>query len=218
MLKITIHSSDEAVTFQVEGKLVGAWAAELEQAWNKESSARNRKAFIVDLTETLYIDDEGKRVLATLFRDGAFFKTSGTMTSCIVDEITGKPQGKRHKMLTQSLLVLLVAAGIARSATDPAPLRLTLHDAVQLALKQNPQVQIANLNIAESQENRNSARSGLLPQINFGASESVHRVNLAAAFGSKIPEFPGHVGPFWLIQGGVGKHPKRMSSERVPRN
>ena len=151
MLKITIHSSDEAVTFQVEGKLVGAWAAELEQAWNKESSARNRKAFIVDLTETLYIDDEGKRVLATLFRDGAFFKTSGTMTSCIVDEITGKPRTKRHRMLTQSLLLLLVAAGIARSASEPAPLRLTLLDAVQMALKQNPQVQIANLNIAESQ-------------------------------------------------------------------
>ena len=54
MLKITIHSSDEAVTFQVEGKLVGAWAMESEQAWNNESSARNRKAFIVDLTETLY--------------------------------------------------------------------------------------------------------------------------------------------------------------------
>ena len=202
MLKITIHSSDEAVTFQVEGKLVGAWAAELEQAWNKESPARNRKAFIVDLTETLYIDAEGKRVLAALFRDGAFFKTSGTMTSSIVDEITGKVRGKRPGMLTQSLLVLLVAASIARSAPDPAPLRLTLRDAVQMALKQNPQVQIANLNIAESQQNRDSARSSLLPQINFGGSESIHRINLTAAFGSKIPEFPGHVGPFWLIQGG----------------
>ena len=195
MLKITIHSSDEAVTFQVEGKLVGRWAAELEQAWTKQSSARNRKAFIVDLTETLYIDDEGKRVLATLFRDGAFFKTSGTMTSCIVDEITGKPRTKRRRMLTQSLLLLLVAAGIARSAADPAPLRLTLRDAVQMALKQNPQVQIANLNIAESQENQNSARSGLLPQINFGGSESVHRVNLPPPSAPKSRSFPATSGP-----------------------
>ena len=30
MLKITIHESSDALTFQVEGKLVGAWAKELE--------------------------------------------------------------------------------------------------------------------------------------------------------------------------------------------
>ncbi len=41
MLKITIHESPASLTFQVEGKLVGAWAKELEQAWNSASSARN---------------------------------------------------------------------------------------------------------------------------------------------------------------------------------
>src|SRR5579864_963210 len=71
-----------------------------------------------------------------------------------------------------------------------------------MALKQNPQVQIANLNIAESQENQSIARSALLPQVNLAGSESVHRVNLAAAFGKKVPQFPGHVGPFWLVEGG----------------
>lgn len=201
MLKITVHDSSEAITFQVEGKLVGAWAKELEQAWKTSSLSRNRKALIVDLTETSYIDEEGKRILVKLFRDGAFFKTSGTMTSCIVDEITGKSCNPWRGILAQSLLVLL-AVGIARGATDPPALKLTLRDAVQMALKQNPQVQIANLKIAESAENQTIARSGLLPQFDFKASDSVLRSNLAAAFGRKIPEFPGHVGPFWLIQAG----------------
>ena len=201
MLKITIHDSSEALTFQVEGKLIGDWAKELEQAWKTASSTRDSKTLIVDLTGTLYIDEEGKRVLTNLFRDGALFRTSGTMTTCIVDEITGKSRKSRRSILAQPLLLLL-AVGIARSATDPAPLKLTLRDAVQMALKQNPQVQIANLNIAESQQNQNVARSGLLPQINFSGSESIHRLNLEATFGSKIPEFPGHVGPFWLVQGG----------------
>ena len=201
MLKITNHESAEAVTFQVEGKLVGAWAKELEHAWKTISTNQNRKALIVDLTEILYIDDEGKRVLARLFRDGAFFRTSGTMTSCIIDEITGKSANPWRGILAQSLLLLL-ALGISRGASDPAPLRLTLRDAVEIALKQNPQVQIANLNIAESQENQNVARAGLLPQFDFKASESLNRANLAAAFGQRIPEFPQHVGPFWLIQGG----------------
>ena len=203
MLKITIHETTEALTFQVEGKLVGDWAKELEQAWQTSRPAQNRKALIVDLTETLYIDEEGKRVLTKLFRDGAFFKTSGIMTSGIVDEVTGKSRksNSRRGMLAQPLLLLL-ALGLARGAADPAPLRLTLRDAVQMALKQNPQVQIANLDIAERRENQNVARAGLLPQINFDGSESVHRLNISAAFGSKIPEFPEHVGPFWLIQGG----------------
>jgi outer membrane protein len=203
MLKITIHESTEALTFRVEGKLVGAWARELERVWQKSRSSKNRKALIVDLTEALYIDEEGKRVLTKLFREGAFFKTSGTMTNCIVDEVTGKSRklNSRRGMLVQPLLLLL-AVGLARGAADPAPLRLTLREAVQMALQQNPQVQIANLDIAESHENQNVARAGLLPQISFDGSESVHRVNIAAAFGSKIPDFPEHVGPFWLIQGG----------------
>jgi outer membrane protein len=201
MLKITIHDSPEALTFQVEGKLVGAWAKELEEAWTTASEIRNRKALIVDLTETLYIDEEGKRVLAKLFRDGACFRTSGTMTSCIVDEITGKSRNPWRGILAQSLLLLL-ALGVARGAADPVALKLTLRDAVQMALKQNPQVQIANLNIAESRENQSVARADLLPQVNLNASESVHRINLAAAFGKSIPLFPGHVGPFWLVQGG----------------
>src|SRR5580704_4586551 len=107
MLKITIHESAEALTFQVEGKLIGDWAKELDQAWQVSYSVRNRKALIVDLTETLHIDDEGKHVLTKLFHDGAFFKTSGTMTSGIVDEITGKSRKTARRILAQPLLLLL---------------------------------------------------------------------------------------------------------------
>ena len=201
MLKITIHDSPEALTFQVEGKLVGPWARELERCWKTAGSIRERKALIVDLTETLFIDEEGKKVLRELFRDGAFFKTAGTMTCSVVDEITGKASNPWRGILTHTMAVLLAVALVARAA-DPPPLKLTLREAVQMALKQNPQVQIANLNIAESEENRTIARSGLLPQVNLAGSESVHRNNLAAAFGRTIPQFPEHAGPFWVTQGG----------------
>ena len=127
MLKITIHDGPEALTFQVEGKLIGAWAKELEQAWRTSLSIRDRKALIIDLTETLYIDEEGKRVLKKLFRDGAFFRTAGAMTSCVVDEITGKSSNPWRGILTQSVVLLLsvsVVNGqegrtIARSALLP---------------------------------------------------------------------------------------------------
>jgi outer membrane protein len=200
MLKITIHHSPTTLTFQVEGKLIGAWARELEAAWNSVSSNPNEKARVVDLTETLFIDDEGKRVLTKLFREGAFFRTSGPLTDSIVADITGKRSRPWRGILTQSLLLLLVVS-IAWAA-DPAPLRLTLRDAAQLALKQNPQVQVANLNIAVSQENQTIARSGLLPQVNLDANEVVRRANLQALFGKSIQGLPGHIGPFWVTQAG----------------
>ena len=69
-------------------------------------------------------------------------------------------------------LLLSLAAGAF--AQDPAPLKLTLRDAVQLALKQNPRVILANLGVAQSEQERNIARSALLPQVGVRAGETVH--------------------------------------------
>jgi len=200
MLKITTHDSPAALTFQVEGKLVGAWAGALEQAW--EQSPADGKARVIDLTQTLFIDDEGKRVLTKLFRDGAFFRTAGPLTCSIVTEITGKRQRPWRGILVHSLVCLAVGMG-ALKAQEPPPLRLTLRDAVGIALKQNPQVQIANLSIAQSLENQNVVRAALLPQINLDGAETVRRQNIQSLFGSALPGFSQHIGPFWAIQGGA---------------
>src|ERR1700722_14496895 len=136
MLRITMQDRAECVTFLVEGKLVGAGAKELEQCSIKAASVRGHRALIVDLSETLFIDQEGRRVLATLFQEGAFFRTASPMTESIVSEITKKPNGAIRGVLLQCvLLVLVVAAGAKgaqpppQSAAQPAPLRLTLRDA-----------------------------------------------------------------------------------------
>jgi len=39
MLKITVHDGPEAITFQVEGKLIGAWAKELERSESYDLAA-----------------------------------------------------------------------------------------------------------------------------------------------------------------------------------
>jgi len=202
MLRITIEDSPEALTLRVEGKLVGAWARELEHSWKQSASIRGHRAPIVDLRETLFIDEEGRRVLAKLFREGAFFRTAGPMTESIVSEITGKSSFALRGALLPSLLLILVALGVRDAHAQPAPLRLTLRDAVDMALKQNPQVQIANLISVVTQENQIVARSALLPQANLAVSETVQRDNFQAFLGTKIAGFPEHSGPFWLFQGG----------------
>jgi outer membrane protein TolC len=100
--------------------------------------------------------------------------------------------------------LLLLASISAALAQDTTPLKLTLRDAVSLALKQNPQVILANLGVSQSQQDRQLAHSALLPQINGNVAETVHRVNLQTAIGFSFPGFPQHVGPYYVFQGGVG--------------
>ncbi|MBZ5617621.1 MAG: TolC family protein [Acidobacteriia bacterium] len=100
------------------------------------------------------------------------------------------------------LIVLALAA--SAGAQETAPLKLTLREAVSLALKQNPQVILANLGVSQSQQDRQIARSALLPQVNGNVSETVHRVNLQTAIGFSFPGFPQHIGPYYVFQGGVG--------------
>jgi hypothetical protein len=137
MLRITIQDSPEVLTFLVEGKLVGQWAKELEQAWKKASSLREHRQAIVDLTEMLFVDEEGRRVLSKLFREGAFFRTACPMTESIVSEITGKSKRALRGALLPAVLGIAVAmhAHAAQPPTQPTTLRLTLHDAVEMALK-----------------------------------------------------------------------------------
>ena len=205
MLRITMQSSPEALTFLVEGKLVGEWAKELEQSSKQARPIRGHRALIVDLTETQFIDQEGRRVLADLFHEGAFFRTACPMTESIVSEITGKASCLLRGALLPALLLLIVAMGAraGQPAVPSTPLRVTLRDAVEMALKQNPQVQIANLNTAVTQENQIVARSALLPQVNAAVSETVTRVNLEAFLGMSVRGLPQHSGPFWLFQGGA---------------
>jgi len=101
-----------------------------------------------------------------------------------------------------ALIVLALAP--AALAQDSTPLKLSLKDAVALALRQNPQVILANLNVSQSQQDTRIARSALLPQVNGTLGESVHRFNIETEFGSKFPGLAEHIGPFWVAQAGLG--------------
>lgn len=90
------------------------------------------------------------------------------------------------------------------TAQDRPPLKLALKQAVQMALHDNPQVQIAVLSFAESKENRTLARSALLPQASLRVGEEVQRENIDALFGKPFPGIPQHIGPFQSFQAGPG--------------
>jgi outer membrane protein TolC len=84
-------------------------------------------------------------------------------------------------------------------AGSPAVVRLTLKEAVQLALKQNPQRLIARIQIYESDRNSQIARSALLPQASIAANASLNQYNLQAVQ-RQFP--PKEAGPYQLFEAG----------------
>jgi outer membrane protein TolC len=106
-------------------------------------------------------------------------------------------------MIKKSWILALLAVAPLALAQDSAPLKLTLHDAAILALRQSPQVILANLNVAQSVQDSRIARSGLMPQVGAGIGESVSRLNVDTLFGEPFPGIPQHIGPFWVEQEGL---------------
>jgi outer membrane protein TolC len=101
-----------------------------------------------------------------------------------------------------SFVITLVACS-SLAAQTKTPLRLSLADAVRRSLVQNPQVQIANLQIAASQQDRNIARSALLPQASLNAGDTIRRINVETLIGRQIPVFGQASGPFQAITAGA---------------
>ncbi|MEJ2245250.1 MAG: TolC family protein [Acidobacteriota bacterium] len=118
--------------------------------------------------------------------------------------VAGPSRGKRRQLRGVRLFFMLLFSLVAVPPIpgEEAVLRLTLQEAVRLALQQNPQVQIAGINLAQSEKDKNIARSALLPEIKAEVSETVRRTNLEAFTGRTIPGFSKQVGPLDIFQGG----------------
>lgn len=199
MLRITVQESPQGTVFKLEGKLAGPWVKELERSWGAAGAVSPDREAIIDLVDVTFIDCEGKCLLARLHDDGAKLVARTPLNKAIIDEIA---HGCKAVLVA---LTMALALGTGLRAQTAGPLRLTLKDAVRMALNQNPQVQVANLTVVQTQEERSIARSGLLPQASLQTFEQVRRFNLAASLGlQSFPGFPlpGHIGPFWVFQGG----------------
>jgi outer membrane protein len=220
MLRITTESKRGKTHLRLEGKIAGPHVATLEQCWRELSAASPRPKISVDLCGVSYIDRAGKALLREMHRQGADFLAEGCLNQAIVDEISqsgagGEKSAKKTKgspIIFYFFLFGLLGAPAARGqlpSTTETPavsrtLRLTLDQAVALAIRQNPTEQIAALNAAESVQDKNITRAELLPQADFRVADSANRINVRAQFGGLplAPNIPGHIGPYQLFSAG----------------
>jgi hypothetical protein len=88
MLRITVHDNPELLTFQLEGRLEGAWVREVEEC-RRSTLAGGRSPLVrFDLTGVTFIDAAGKGYLADIYRQGTEFVAADCLTKAIVAEIT----------------------------------------------------------------------------------------------------------------------------------
>jgi len=222
MLRITTETKRGKTILTVEGRIAGQSVATVEQCWRELYAASPKQKYIVNLCGVSFIDNSGKVLLREMHRLGAELQAEGCLNQAIVDEIStsddadAAQDGKGAKKSKGASIIfyvvfftflLLPALANAQEKSPALPgnaptgtLRLTLEQAVALAIKQNPTQQIAVLNAAESVQDKNITRADLLPQANLHVADSANRVNLNAEFGGKplVPGFrlPGHIGPY----------------------
>jgi outer membrane protein len=224
MLRITTERKRGKTYLSVEGRLAGPWVAALEQCWRELRGASAREKFHVDLCGVSFIDAAGKVLLKEIHRQGGHLVAEGCLNQAVVHEIVAaeKQAGRREKerrksshIIFYSIFFSLVlgpavahAQGTNKLSALPGGaaqvLRLTLDQAVGLALKQNPTAQIAILQAAQSEQDKNIARADLLPQANATISDEAQKVNLKAQFGGKapFPGFPATLGPYQVFSAG----------------
>ena len=238
MLRITTEKKRGKLVLTVEGRLAGPWVSTLEQCWRDARASSPTEKVSVNLCGVSFIDPAGKTLLKDIHHQGGQLSAEGCLNQAIIREIN--KQGSRTKaenggeqengpkgspiIFYAILFGLLLGPSLVRAqgtrqqgvlpANAPSePVRLTLEQAVNLALKQNTTARIAQITAAESTQDKNVARATLLPQANLSAGEQWERLNLAAEFGGGALPFnglpagttvPGHIGPFSLFSAGVG--------------
>ena len=226
MLRITTEKKRGKMFLSVEGRLAGPWVAALEQCWRELHAASPREKFHIDLCGVSFIDAAGKVLLKEIHRQGGRLVAEGCLNQAIVHEIVarekkGTSAGAKERSKSSHIIFytiffsLIVAPTVTHaqgtnkqsvlSGNGPTQvLRLTLDQAVGLALKQNPTAQIAILQAAQSEQDKNIARADLLPQANAKISDEAQKVNLQAQFGGKtpFPGFPKTLGPYQVFSAG----------------
>jgi outer membrane protein len=226
MLRITTEKKRGKTSLSVEGRLAGPWVAALEQCWRELHAGSPQEKFHIDLCGVSFIDAAGKVLLKEIHRQGGRLVAEGCLNQAIVHEIVaqekkGSSTGPKERTKNSHIIFytiffsLMVGPTVtdAQGANKPtalagnAPtqvLRLTLDQAVGLALKQNPTAQIAILQAAQSEQDKNISRADLLPQASAKISDEAQKVNLLAQFGGKtpFPGFPKTLGPYQVFSAG----------------
>ena len=92
MMKIQRKDLDGRTILQVEGRLVGAFAAELECCWRAVREEQPDRKLSVDLQSVTCVDRAGRRLLQAMHGEGVDFLRARLATQDILEQIMEEPE------------------------------------------------------------------------------------------------------------------------------
>jgi anti-anti-sigma regulatory factor len=98
MVRISMEEREATLRLKIEGRLSGAWVAELEECWRSYAARSPHKRVIVDLTDTGFIDLAGKYLLRLMHQSGVAITARTPYMKELAAEIAGADllaQGKK---------------------------------------------------------------------------------------------------------------------------
>ena len=197
MLRITPKEQDSKLTLSLEGKLAGPWVAELAKAWSEWQGRVQPRDAVIDLRMVSFVDESGRELLAQLHGEGCGLLGGGCYVGPLVDSILrGKQSGAAPLRWCWLAALGLAAAGVVAAGAEPAPLPLSLNQALATALAENPEIHRSLLAIAQSQEDRREAAGNLMPSVEADVNAQRARLNLDTELGKATPGGPDIAGPY----------------------
>jgi anti-anti-sigma regulatory factor len=90
MLKVSTKEREGSVTFVLEGRLCGDWAAEAEKAWSRVLASSGGREVLLDLGGVTFIDRAGEALLSSMLTRGTKVRGSGVMVNHLIDQVQEK--------------------------------------------------------------------------------------------------------------------------------
>jgi len=87
VLRISVEQHCNALSFVLEGRLVGPWVDELRTVWRSQAGGREGLPLTVDLCGLTAMDTGGQRLLDEILQHGATLRCSDVMNQYLVEQM-----------------------------------------------------------------------------------------------------------------------------------
>lgn len=95
MLRIITKQRGERYRVELHGRIGGDWVAVLERHWQGIVDASPSVLVTVDLSNVVFIDRHGERLLRDMVRYGVGFCGAGCMSRYVIETISGGMRWQR---------------------------------------------------------------------------------------------------------------------------
>jgi len=88
LLRISVEQERNALSFVLEGRLVGPWVDELRTVWQEQTNAGQSLQVTVDLCGLTAMDAHGQHLLDELMQGGATLRCADVMNQYLVEQMS----------------------------------------------------------------------------------------------------------------------------------